>query len=65
MANSLASVAIDNFHVMDAIGRPDKTQPERVVDANAVLAFQLAQQSFQPVARRAPQCIQSHYTVCR
>jgi len=58
MKISGSSVAIDSFYVMYAVRSPDKTQAKLIIDANAVLVFQITQQRLQSVTRWASQGIQ-------
>jgi hypothetical protein len=44
-------MAIDGFHVFDAIVCPNKTDEVLVVDPNGMLAFAFTLERFQPVAR--------------
>ena len=44
---------------MNPIGCPDKTQTKLIIDADTVLALEIAHQSLQPVAWGTSQCIQS------
>jgi len=49
MGGSLASVAIDDLHVVGVTIGPSETDAPLVVDPDAVLAFAAALQGFEPV----------------
>jgi hypothetical protein len=46
------SVVVDDFHVRRTVVGPTEADPELVVDPDAVLAFPITSQRFQPIARR-------------
>ncbi len=50
---------VDNLDVEGVTIAPDKTDPPLVVDANTVLARTIAGQTFQAIARRNVQIVQS------
>jgi hypothetical protein len=52
------SVIVNHFHIVRIPASPDKTDAVLIVDANAVLAFPVTAQSFQPVAWRHGQILQ-------
>jgi hypothetical protein len=51
MIDSLASVVVDDFNVVGVAVNPAETDAPLIVDADAVLAFALALQGFQPIGR--------------
>jgi hypothetical protein len=49
---------IDDFDVLYPVGGPTKADPKLVIDTDGVLPEPLTLQSFQPIARRAPEVFQ-------
>src|SRR6185312_551639 len=58
MGGSLASVAIDDLHVVGVTIGPSETDAPLVVDPDAVLAIAAALQGFEPVCRGSARIIQ-------
>jgi hypothetical protein len=54
---------IGDFHFVRPVMVPNKTDSELVIDANAVLAFAVTLQRFEPVAGRNPPVIQGRSAV--
>lgn len=52
------SVVIHNFHAVGTIVMPGKAHAPLIIDANAVLAFAVALQRLQQVARRNAKTVQ-------
>lgn len=52
------SVVIDDFHVVGVTVIPSEADAPLIVDPDAVLAFALTLQGFQPIGRRNAQIIQ-------
>ncbi len=52
-------VIVDDLDIEGVTIAPDKTDPPLVVDANTVLARTIARQTFQAIARRNAQIVQS------
>jgi len=50
---------VANFHVISVPVAPYKTYPPLIVNANAMLSFPIAFESFQPVARKDRQIFQN------
>ena len=55
----VCSVVIDDFGFERVTVAPDKTNPELIVDADAVLASPVAAQRFEPISRWNSQIVQS------
>jgi hypothetical protein len=53
------SVIVYDFHVFGSCLRPTETQPELIIDTDAVLPLAIASQGFQPITRRHPKIRQS------
>ena len=52
-------VIVENLGVPGVAITPDETEPSLLVDANAMLAKPVATKSFQPVAGRDPQIVET------
>ena len=52
-------VIVDDLDIERVTIAPDKTDPPLVIDANTVLARTIARQTFQAIARRNAQIVQS------
>ena len=58
MIDSVVSVVVDDFHVVGVTIDPSKTNTLLIVDPDAVLAFAIALEGFQPIGRWSAQIIQ-------
>jgi hypothetical protein len=58
MIDSLASVVIDDFHVVGVTVDPSKADTPLIVDPDAVLAFAIPFEGCEPIGRRNAQIIQ-------
>jgi hypothetical protein len=58
MIYSLVSVVVDDFYVVGVAVTPSETDTPLVVDPDAVLAFAIAFEGFEPIGRRYAQIIQ-------
>jgi hypothetical protein len=58
LSTGITSVVVRYFHVSRTIASPTETDPELVVDSDAVLTLAVAPQQFQPISRRRAQEVQ-------
>lgn len=58
MIYSLVSVVVDDFYVVGVAVTPSETDTPLVVDPDAVLAFAIAFEGFEPIGRRYAQIVQ-------
>lgn len=54
---------IRNFYFVGPVLEPHETNPELIVDANAVLSFAVTLQRLEPVTGRDPQVIQGRSAI--
>jgi hypothetical protein len=55
----VASVIVDDFHLMGVVIAPEEADPPTLVDADAVLAGPVALERLQMISGRAPKILQS------
>lgn len=51
---------VNNFHILRACIRPNKTQTELVVDTNTILTCTFSLKGFKPITRRHTQIVQNY-----
>jgi hypothetical protein len=59
MVDSFASVVIDDLHAEGITINPSKADTPLIIDTDAVLAFAITPEGFEPIGRRNTQIIQN------